>query len=248
MGKSMRSEARSYYNSYWSPSGFSPVGMGLPETLRAVFTRHVQPSDRAIDIGCGDGSKVGDWLSRHAASYVGFDVAEEAVRLARARGLDAELVDDASALPLPDRSAEVAVCAEVLEHLFDPFAAVVEIGRVLSPGGRLIVTVPNIVNWRSRLDFALLGRWHPGGDQLSVEKPWRDPHIRFFTPRALVGLLHEAGLEVVEFGGLQDVSAAFRLPIARRLLGDRPAGRPTRLLVRLAPGLFSNQLYAVAKT
>jgi SAM-dependent methyltransferase len=241
------SEDRTYYDAYWGDSGFSPVGTGLPPTLEGVFERLVKRTDRAIDVGCGDGSKVGGWLSNHAASYVGFDVSGEAVELARKRGLNAELVDDASSLPLADHSADVAICSEVLEHLFDPLAALVEIRRVLAPGGLLVVTVPNIVNWRSRLDFALLGRWHPAGDDLSVEKPWRDPHIRFFTRQALARILSESGFELVNVAGLQDASAAIRLPVVRRWLQDRPAGRPTRLLTRFAPGMFANQLYAVGR-
>jgi SAM-dependent methyltransferase len=237
-----------YYETYWSPEGFSPTDKALPESLRVVFERYVRAEHRAIDVGCGDGSKSGEWLSRHAAAYTGFDVSSHAVQLARARGFEAHLVDDASALPLSDASVDVAVCSEVLEHLFDPLAAVREIRRVLQSGGTLIVTVPNIVNWRSRLDFALLGRWHPGGDELSVSQPWRDPHIRFFTYRSLPGMLRDAGLEILEVGGIQDVSVGYRIPLVRRWVGEGPAGRPTRFLTRVVPGLWANHLYAVARS
>jgi SAM-dependent methyltransferase len=238
---------QSYYETYWSPEGFSPTGKPLPETLRILFERYVQAEDRTVDVGCGDGSKSGAWLSRHAGGYTGFDVSSHAVELARARGLDAQVVEDASALPLTNGSVDVAVCSEVLEHLFNPLAAVLEMRRVLRDGGTLIVTVPNIVNWRSRLDFALLGRWHPGGDELSVRQPWRDPHIRFFTYRSLPGMLRDAGLEILEVGGVQDVSIAYRMPLARRWFGEGPPGRPTRFLTRLAPGMWANHLYAVAR-
>lgn len=240
-------DARPYYEKYWSPEGFSPTDKALPKTLQVLFERYVQAAHRTIDVGCGDGSKSGGWLNRHAAGYTGFDVSSHAVELARVRGLEAQLIDDASALPLADGSVDVAVCSEVLEHLFDPLAAVREMRRVLRGGGTMIVTVPNIVNWRSRLDFAILGRWHPGGDELSVSQAWRDPHIRFFTSRSLPALLREAGLDIVEVGGVQDVSVAYRLPVVRRWVGEDRAGRPTRLLTRVAPGLWANHLYAVAR-
>jgi SAM-dependent methyltransferase len=214
-------------------------------TLRRVLDRYVRPGDRVIDVGCGDGSK-GGWLSGRA-SYTGFDVSSAAVELARARALDAQVVDDASELPVADGSVDVALCAEVLEHLFDPFAAVLEMRRTLTARGVLVLTVPNIANWRSRLDFALLGRWHPGGDELSVAQPWRDPHIRFFTLAALGRMLREAGFDPIELRGLQDASVIVRLPLARRWLHDGGAGRPTRVLTRLAPSVFANQLYAVAR-
>src|SRR5450755_939535 len=127
----MPAESQRYYEKYWSPEGFSPTDKALPETLRVVFERYVRAEHRTIDVGCGDGSKSGKWLNRHAAGYTGFDVSSHAVELARTRGLEAQLVDDASALPLGDGSVDVTVCSEVLEHLFDPLAAMVEMRRVL---------------------------------------------------------------------------------------------------------------------
>jgi ubiquinone/menaquinone biosynthesis C-methylase UbiE len=241
----LKSGEQHYYDEYWSPRGFSPTDMPVGATLGGVLNRYVLPGQCVIDVGCGDGSK-GGWLSRRA-TYFGFDVSPAAVELARSRGLDAEVVSDASELPVADGSVDVALCAEVLEHLFDPFSALLEMHRALGSEGMLVVTVPNIANWRNRLDFALLGRWHPGGDELSVAKPWRDPHIRFFTKSSLGRMLHEAGFEPVELRGLQDVSAAVRLPLLRRWLGHAPAGRLTRALTRLAPSVFANQLYAVAR-
>lgn len=49
---------------------------------------------------------------------------------------------DAYCLPFPDDSFEVALCTEVLEHLHTPAEALVEIGRVLKPGGKLLLTTP----------------------------------------------------------------------------------------------------------
>ncbi|HLY48040.1 MAG TPA: class I SAM-dependent methyltransferase [Solirubrobacteraceae bacterium] len=169
--------------------------------------RYVQPSDRVIDIGCGDGHRTAGWVAERSARYTGFDVSEGAVGLARANGLEAQLIADAAALPLESDSVDVALSLEVLEHLFDPFGAVVEARRVLRPGGILIVTVPNVANWRSRIDFALLGRWHPGGDDQSVSMPWRDPHIRFFTHRSLARMLSQAGYSIIE-GGVSAISAS----------------------------------------
>ena len=203
------SATRTYYDTYWS-TGFKPTDQTLPQMLQQVLERHVQPHHRVIDVGCGDGSKTGVWHSNRAASYTGYDVSPEAVELAHQRGLEAEVVNDAARLPLPNDSADLAVTFEVLEHLFNPADALHEIRRVLKPNGIVVLTVPNVASWRHRLDFALLGRWHPGGDDLSVAQPWRDPHIRFFTLPALKRLVHHVGLEPVEIGGLQEVSVAGR--------------------------------------
>src|SRR5437868_6804981 len=173
--------APDYYDAYWKSEGWitSP-----PLRLIELFQEYVSPDDRLVDVGCGDGGTTGAWLNEHGASYVGVDISQNAVRMARERGLDARVIQDAGNLPFEDASFDIAVSVEVLEHLFEPQRAVREIRRVLRPEGLLIATVPNAAHWRNRLDLALFGRWNPRGDHLSVSAPWRDPHIRFFTLRS----------------------------------------------------------------
>jgi SAM-dependent methyltransferase len=121
-----------------------------------------------------------------------------------------------------------------------------EIKRVLRPGGRVLITVPNIAHWRQRLELGLLGRWNPYGDDRSRHEPWRDPHIRFFTEASLRRLLAACGLEVVDLGA---ISGPFlhELPILRRLApGDRPS-RLYETLVTRAPQLFGRRLYVLGR-
>jgi len=49
---------------------------------------------------------------------------------------------DITAIPLPDASQDALLCTEVLEHVEDPLAALVEFARLLKPGGELFLTVP----------------------------------------------------------------------------------------------------------
>lgn len=51
-------------------------------------------------------------------------------------------VCDASAIPVPEGVFDAALCTEMLEHVPDPVAVVRELGRILRPGGRLILTAP----------------------------------------------------------------------------------------------------------
>jgi SAM-dependent methyltransferase len=159
------STVHDYYQRYWSEGGFAPTGHHADWKLTEMFERVVTPDRDALDVGCGDGSKSGTWLSAHALSYVGVDVSQPAIELARAGGLDARVINDASELPFADGSFDVVVISEVLEHLFDPLGAAREVRRVLRANGDLLVTVPNVAHWRVRADMAILGRWHPGGDE-----------------------------------------------------------------------------------
>lgn len=52
---------------------------------------------------------------------------------------------DAERLPFADGTFDAVICAELLEHVFDPRQVVREIRRVLRPGGRVLITVPFLV-------------------------------------------------------------------------------------------------------
>ena len=53
-----------------------------------------------------------------------------------------DIICDITAIPEPNESFDAILCAEVLEHIPDPAAAIKELSRLLKPGGKLIVTAP----------------------------------------------------------------------------------------------------------
>jgi 2-polyprenyl-6-hydroxyphenyl methylase/3-demethylubiquinone-9 3-methyltransferase len=190
-------EVKDYYERYWSADVRPHYDPG--DVLSKLIEHNVEESSRCLDVGCGAGETYAQVIHARAASYKGVDVSARAVEIARSGGLDAQVIDDAAALPFDDNTFDVAVCIEVLEHLFSPHVAVNEIRRVLRPGGRLIVSAPNVAYWRLRVNL-VLGVWNPLGDALAIEQPWRDPHIRFFTPVTLRRMLEQAGFPTVEVG------------------------------------------------
>jgi SAM-dependent methyltransferase len=231
-------EVREYYESYWDTSGFSPSS-GVHWTFPRLVESHV--SGRCLDFGCGDGSKSA-WLASLASDYVGVDVAQRAVDSVESLGLRAERVDAGAPLPFESDSFDVAVAFDVLEHVFSPQESTAELARVLRPGGELLVGVPNAAYWRRRLDL-LVGRWNPTGDDLAVQAPWRDPHIRFFTVAALARMLSGcdfAAVRVQGYGG----ALIREVPGLRRF-----SGRPSKLYRRLEtvlPSLLGQTLLGVA--
>jgi SAM-dependent methyltransferase len=64
-------------------------------------------------------------------------------------------------LPYPAASFDLVACVEVFEHIEDQFALAREFFRVLKPGGRVLLTTPNVLNINSRLRFL-----HSGFGQL----------------------------------------------------------------------------------
>jgi SAM-dependent methyltransferase len=242
------SKPTEYYDRYWAEQGREGGTFLLP-SLRRLLQENVSADDRCLDVGCGRGQGAGAWLAENAGSYLGVDVSEEALRVARGAGLEVRRIDDAGRLPFGDDEFSLVVCVEVIEHLLDPAAAAAEILRVLRPGGRLIATVPNAAYWRRRFDLAVLGRWNPLGDAESVIRPWRDPHLRFFTRSALGRMLTEAGYDPVRTGG-HGGTWMLDVPGFRRLVRNRASGPSAGIaygrIASVAPTLFAHHLHAVA--
>jgi methionine biosynthesis protein MetW len=183
-----------YYDEFWSAEQERLYTPG-PELWALIFDG-MSSGIRCLDVGCGTGNSYAGELRHRGVSYVGVDISPEAVEAARAAGLDAQVIADAAELPFADETFDRVLCIEVLEHLFAPQDAAREVHRVLRPGGRLVVSAPNVAYWRMRANL-VFGLWNPAGDELAVEQPWRDPHVRFFTPKTMRRMLGMAGFSTV---------------------------------------------------
>jgi SAM-dependent methyltransferase len=229
---------RDYYEAYWSAEGFNPEGGLGPET-RSLLAGVLPKGSRIVDVGCGDGGGLGRWARKRGFEYLGLDISEAALAKARELGLTVERIEDAASLPLRDGEAGAVTCLEVLEHLLNPMDAVLEIKRVLAPGGVLVATVPNAAYWVRRVELGILGRFNPYGDARSKDEPWRDPHVRFFTRRTLVGMMRMAGFE--------DVSVSAESHPVFSLRTRIESSRPYRVLMRRLPALLAPTLLVMAR-
>jgi ubiquinone/menaquinone biosynthesis C-methylase UbiE len=72
------------------------------------------------------------------------DISESGIQQCKEKNINAYLVDvSAEPLPFPDNFFDIVICLETLEHLMNPYFAMMEIRRVLKEKGRLICSVPN---------------------------------------------------------------------------------------------------------
>jgi SAM-dependent methyltransferase len=111
----------------------------LPLLARLLAELRGDPA-RVLDLGCGEGAKLGLLRARWPrASFVGLDRERALLRAAGDAGYEALLVGDAHQLPLAEASVDLAWCCATLGLLASPRLALRELGGVLRPDGRLLL-------------------------------------------------------------------------------------------------------------
>lgn len=161
---------------------------------------------RVLDLGCGTGIFTRA-LAETADFAVGIDVSTGLVRKARekmagARG--AVLVADAARLPFRDGVFQaVQSYGEPLSHIVEYEAVIEELGRVVTPGARLVLSIDNEWNVRTvvhprRLLSALASRGGSVRDWVFHDDAGREVRLKLktFTHSELAGLLRRAGFEI----------------------------------------------------
>src|SRR6516164_1150508 len=145
---------------------------GLDRRWRRITAEQaVRPGERALDACCGTGD-LAIAARKRGANVVGLDFSERMLERARAKRGDVEWVrGDLLALPFENESFDAVTVGFGVRNVEDLPAALVEMRRVLRPGGRvgiLEVTRPRGALapfyrlWFDRL-VPMLGRMLPGG-------------------------------------------------------------------------------------
>ncbi|NLU78252.1 methyltransferase domain-containing protein [Micromonospora sp. HNM0581] len=150
----------------------------------------VGAGDRVLDIGCGTGGPTRRIAHRTGAEADGISLSgrqvDRANELAAEEGLDRRVRftrADATDLPFPDDSFDAALALEVLVHVPDKTAALIEAHRVLRPGGRLVLA-----------ELTLTRPMGPEQQRIWSGMPMSTPP----TAEAYTGQVRDAGFEIIE--------------------------------------------------
>ena len=114
------------------------------------------PPGRVLDAPCGDGTLARELSAQGWRVWAG-DIAP--VRLDDVNGVQCLRLDLDQPLPFADGAFDAVVSLEGIEHLLSPARCLAEFCRVLRPGGRLVVTTPNVNNLQSRWHYLMAGRF-----------------------------------------------------------------------------------------
>jgi 2-polyprenyl-3-methyl-5-hydroxy-6-metoxy-1,4-benzoquinol methylase len=150
---------------------------------------------RLLELGAGDGATLRAAKARGIACHtVGIDIVEPLPRVAIGpHEVDRFLVGNVEAMviDLPTDHFDAVLCADVLEHLIDPWQAVRRLARHLRPGGLFLSSIPNLRNHRALAQIVLMGDFHYAEAGLLDRS-----HLRFFCRKNIRDLFVQAGLVV----------------------------------------------------
>jgi SAM-dependent methyltransferase len=192
---------RGDYHRQLSPDWeFYPTYLAKLEMVRAYLSA-APAGTRVLDAGCGEGVLVDEFRGRLAIEGVDPHYASDHVRAG-------SLV----ALPYADAMFDRALCLDVLEHLSyaDQPRALAELFRILTPGGELFVTVPNLAHLQSRVHFLF------GGRLIRTANPLKHPGDR--PVAEYLDLAARAGFALVERRGIFPT-----VPVLTRWIRRSPA-------------------------
>lgn len=186
IGKYYQSEA--YYSHQQNNKGFIPKIYEFVKSFNVKNKTNMAigglPQGRLLDIGCG----VGDFLvsvKKHGWEVDGIEPSTDAKTIAKTR-LGFVPKDPSAYSSLDDQSFDVITMWHVLEHIDDLHFQTSQLVRLLKPGGRLVIALPNFQSFDCQY-------------YKNVWAAWDVPrHLNHFSPDTLRSIITSVGFQYVD--------------------------------------------------
>ena len=164
-----------------------------------VIAGWVQPGERVLDLGCGDGSLLKLLIQSRGARGYGIELEDEAVLAALTNGINVIQSNLEQGLAgFGDRTFDHVVLSRTLQTVRHTEKILAEMLRV---GREAVVSFPNFAYWKNRM--AVMAGRMPVSEDLPYE--WFDtPNLRFFTILDFEALCRKMGLAIRDRQVLDD--------------------------------------------
>lgn len=150
-----------------------------------ICTRHDVPTGTLVEVGAGFGTFNEEVLKLNVFNrVVAIEPTPDLAKICRSKTLEVielpiERVD------LEKSQVDVIASFEVIEHLFDPDQFIERCASILSPGGLLVLSCPNVFGFEIQV-------LQEASDSVDVE------HLNYFHPKSLSKLIEDKGMKVIE--------------------------------------------------
>ncbi len=189
---------------WWDPeSEFRPLHQINPLRLDWIDQLAAVSGKNVVDVGCGGGI-LAESMARRGANVLGVDLADKPLKVAQLHAMEGGVANlEYRSIAAEDLAAEqpaafdVVTCMEMLEHVPDPSSIIRACATMARPGGWVFFSTLNR-NPKSFL-FAIVGAEY----LLKLLPQGTHEFSRFIRPAELARWIREAGLELVQFKGLE---------------------------------------------
>ncbi len=160
-------------------------------TSRCKIFRLIPQGSKVLEIGVGSG-RLANLLSMRKKCRV-YCVEKEPAMASIARNKCIEMLNmdiETNELPYSSGFFDCIILGNVLEHMKEPYRILTKLKKYLSNEGFLIYSVPNIVNWHSRMTIFF------GKFEYAESGVFDKTHLRFYNLNSAKKLAEEAGYEI----------------------------------------------------
>ncbi len=176
-----QTDTRSFEDKRW------PTYVQTPEFRHRAALGLMRNPESVLDIGSGDGLLLSMVQQKFPNARIeGADISAEAIKRCQARGIPAQLVATAEALPYADKSFDTVVLLDVLEHTYEPDLILKEAARVARK--QIIVGVPNFSSLPARMQ-TLAGKIPENNNP-------KKGHIYWFNKKTVAQVVSMSGCRV----------------------------------------------------
>jgi len=170
------------------------------QTRNDLLARIGADAKSVLEFGCGEAPLGAALKARQRCRVVGIEIDPRAAAIARKRIDDVYCGDARAIVGLMREQFDWIIGGDIVEHLDEPWSFLSDLRRVSAPGGRLLLSIPNIANaavvadlLHGRFDYVYMGLTCVG-------------HLRFFTRRTIEEMLTIAGWSVVEIAPQETIA------------------------------------------
>ena len=148
---------------------------------------------RLLDVGCARGH-LSSALAKQGWNVTGIEYDADDAAIASASGIEVIVGTAEDALSSMNEKFDVIVFADVLEHFVHPLDVLKQATSLLTPEGRIVISIPNVAHLTVRLQLLL-------GSFTYTDRGILDrTHLHFYTKKTLKEMISDAGLTVTHFG------------------------------------------------
>lgn len=168
-----------------------------------------------LDIGCGTGSFGSNLKELRGMDVTGIEPQPSAAETASSvldRVLQLDV--DAGLMSLQGSQFDCVVFNDVLEHLVDPWDILTRVRELLTPGGTVVASIPNIRYMPVLKELVIAGDWRYQRDGV-MDKT----HLRFFTQKSIAALFEACGYEISVLQGINGLVFPWKYALLNTLTG-----------------------------